>query len=71
MHTHHFIKTQNIFFRMLWTDSSGDSVQLVGNELGKQMNRQTHMITGKIVEMGTGFTLCLSLVLPSFSNVCF
>lgn len=36
-----------------------------------ETNERAHMVIGRRDEMGTGFTLCLSLVSPSISNVCF
>ena len=36
-----------------------------------ETNERAHMVIGRRVEMGTGFTLCLSLVSPSILNVCF
>lgn len=43
----------------------------IGEKQTWETNEQTHMITGRKVEMGNAFTLCLSLVSPSFTNVCF
>lgn len=36
-----------------------------------ETNERAHVVIGRRDEMGTGFALCLSLVSPSISNVCF